>query len=679
MKLATKINITLLLGAIAIVVLIIFNHSSYTYFSQRLIISDTIDTLEVADRDLSSTMLQNNQLASSNQNVMNKHISDIELSTMKLLENKHLQKVYPKTIIAISNFRLEFDKKKQNLYDFQIISSLIKNSATSISNLHEKANLVFNCSNAQEHIFLDTLSHINIIILKSTMPTQIRSLSSLRTDLDRLKKLSFSQESQQEIQSKIIQDGERFINHFETYAAALKLIKTSKTPQALLDLHTIFIYESDSEMREVVTSALLLVALYILSLGIIIYFIIRAERDILTDKLTGVQNRLAFEQYTKNTLSTILVLININKFKNFNDFYGVSFGDQILIQTARRLKEMVSTEKKAKLFRLGGDEFGIVCITHTLDEIEIMAKAMADTFQDTTMLVDNIEVSINISVAISAQSPLLETADMTLKELKKYHSKNTLLYTDDLHLFEHIKNNVVKTHTLENAIKNNKIFPHFQPIVSFETGKVDKYESLARLQLDNGEVQSIIGYLDILKESKYGFILTHIMIQKSCEIMQHKECSFSINLSINDIINPATITVILDTFTLYPNISSRIIFEILESEGIDDYQHLSNFIKNMKSHGCKIAIDDFGSGYSNFAHILNLDIDILKLDGSLIRNLTNDERTVRIVETIVNFSKQAGIQTIAEFVCDEEVYNSVKQLGIDYSQGYYTGKPEMLN
>jgi EAL domain-containing protein (putative c-di-GMP-specific phosphodiesterase class I) len=192
-------------------------------------------------------------------------------------------------------------------------------------------------------------------------------------------------------------------------------------------------------------------------------------------------------------------------------------------------------------------------------------------------------------------------------------------------------------------------------------------------------VQSIIGYLDILKESKYGFILTHIMIQKSCEIMQHKECSFSINLSINDIINPATITVILDTFTLYPNISSRIIFEILESEGIDDYQHLSNFIKNMKSHGCKIAIDDFGSGYSNFAHILNLDIDILKLDGSLIRNLTNDERTVRIVETIVNFSKQAGIQTIAEFVCDEEVYNSVKKLGIDYSQGYYTGKPEMLN
>ncbi len=99
----------------------------------------------------------------------------------------------------------------------------------------------------------------------------------------------------------------------------------------------------------------------------------------------------------------------------------------------------------------------------------------------------------------------------------------------------------------------------------------------------------------------------------------------------------------------------------------------------MKSHGCKIAIDDFGSGYSNFAHILNLDIDILKLDGSLIRNLTNDERTVRIVETIVNFSKQAGIQTIAEFVCDEEVYNSVKQLGIDYSQGYYTGKPQMLN
>jgi len=135
----------------------------------------------------------------------------------------------------------------------------------------------------------------------------------------------------------------------------------------------------------------------------------------------------------------------------------------------------------------------------------------------------------------------------------------------------------------------------------------------------------------------------------------------------------------LEIFTLYPSMSNRIIFEILENEAVDDYQQLSRFIKEMKSYGCKIAIDDFGSGYSNFAHILNLDIDILKLDGSLIRNLNVNDHTAMIVETIVAFAKQAGIATVAEFVCDIAIYNAVKQLGIDYAQGYYTGKPEPLD
>lgn len=678
MKLVTKITITVVVGAVAITALAMFNHFSYTFFSQRLIITDTIDALEVAERDLNTIALQSNRLSHLNQDLLHQHIRHVDTLIEKLGANKHLQKKHPEIFTALSHYRVEFDQKTQNSYDFQTISSTIKTSAIALLTLQEKSQTFFHHANPVEHRFLDTVSHINIIILKSKMALDLQSLNSLHKDIEVLKSLSFAKEPQQKLLMAIIRHSEVFINTFETYVHTYELIQTSKTTKILHTLRDTFISKSNIEMEETATFALLLVVLYILSLGIIVFFIVQAERDILTDKLTNLQNRKAFALYANRLDKLTLVLININKFKNYNDFYGVAFGDQILIQTAKRLADMVADEKKAKLFRIGGDEFGITCITHTLSEVEAMATTMAHIFQNTTMIVDNIEISISISVAISNQEPLLETADMTLKELKKFHSKNVLLYTSDLHLFEHIQTNVFKTHIFENAIKSNKISPHFQPIVSLQSGKIEKYESLARLQLENGELQSIVGYLDILKESKHASTLTHIMIQKSCAIMQHKKCAFSINLSINDINNPSTIEVIMEIFVLYPNISNRIIFEILESEAVDDYQQLSHFIKEMKSHGCKIAIDDFGSGYSNFAHILNLDIDILKLDGSLIRNLNVNDNTAMIVETIVNFAKQANIQTVAEFVCDEDIYTAVKKLGIDYAQGYYTGKPEAL-
>jgi diguanylate cyclase (GGDEF)-like protein len=678
MKLATKIAITVTVGAIAILALATFNQFSYTFFSERLIITDTIDALGVAENDLNVVALQNNRLEHLNQDALHEHIGHVNVLISKLDANEHLQKMHPKTLVALSNYRVEFDKKVEDSYDFQTISSTIKNSSIAILNLQEKSHPLFHHSNVQEDRFLNTVSHINITILKSTMALTPDSLVSLHEDIKTLKSLSFAQEPQQKLLMAIVRNSEVFINTFDTYVHTFELIQTSKTTKILHNLRSNFIMESDKERREMATFALLLVILYILSLGIIVYFIVQAERDILTDKLTTLQNRKAFETYARSSDILTLVLININKFKNYNDFYGVAFGDQILIQTAKRLIKMVAAEKKAKLFRIGGDEFGITCITHTLLEVEAMAKNMADTFQDTILVVDNIEISVAISVAITNHSPLLETADMALKELKKYHSKNVLMYTSDLHLFEHIQTNVIKTHILDHAIKDNKIFPHFQPIVSMKTGKIEKYESLARLKTIDGEVQSIVGYLEILKESRHASTLTRIMIQKSCEVMKDKTCDFSINLSIEDINDPNILIIIDQTFLQYPNISKRVIFEILESEAVEDYQKITDFIQYVKLYGCKIAIDDFGSGYSNFTHILNLDIDILKIDGSLIRHLDSDQNAIMIVETIVDLTRKAGIQTVAEFVCSEAIYNKAKELGVDCSQGYYTGKPEAL-
>ncbi len=126
------------------------------------------------------------------------------------------------------------------------------------------------------------------------------------------------------------------------------------------------------------------------------------------------------------------------------------------------------------------------------------------------------------------------------------------------------------------------------------------------------------------------------------------------------------------------NTAKQITFEIVESEGIESFTEVSNFIKKVKKLGCKIAIDDFGTGYSNFEYIIKLDVDYIKIDGSLIKNINTDNNLYLTVQTIVGFAKALKIKTVAEFVHNEEVLNCVKNLDIDYSQGFFIDEPKEL-
>ncbi|MFX4277849.1 EAL domain-containing protein, partial [Aliarcobacter butzleri] len=149
------------------------------------------------------------------------------------------------------------------------------------------------------------------------------------------------------------------------------------------------------------------------------------------------------------------------------------------------------------------------------------------------------------------------------------------------------------------------------------------------------------------------------------------------NLTLEDLKDNYTMNFIFNTISKTKT-AKQITFEIVESEGIEEFQEVNNFIKNAKKLGCKITIDDFGTGYSNFEYTIKLDIDIIKIDGSLIKNIHLDKNLELTVETIVTFAKALNIKTVAEFVHNEEVYECVKNLGIDYSQGYYLHEPEEL-
>ena len=231
---------------------------------------------------------------------------------------------------------------------------------------------------------------------------------------------------------------------------------------------------------------------------------------------------------------------------------------------------------------------------------------------------------------------------------------------------------------IKKAIIDNKIISFFQPIINNRTGQVEKYESLVRIIDDDNEVLVPSFFLDTVKKGEYYHQITNIIIENSFKQLRACDKEISINLSVFDIEEERTIQNILDLLVKHKVYAHRIIFELLEDASIKDLSKMKEFIYNVRAYGVQIAIDDFGAGYSNFERILDCRPDILKIDGSLIKNIDTDQQSRDIVESIHTFASKHQIKTVAEYVSNEKIQQIVFEIGIDYSQGFYFGKPELL-
>ncbi len=291
---------------------------------------------------------------------------------------------------------------------------------------------------------------------------------------------------------------------------------------------------------------------------------------------------------------------------------------------------------------------------------------------------DEYEYDIRITLSYATQrEDLFKDAMLGLEHALKI--KSDFICADGLAKYEQeqASKNIATIKMIQKAISEQKIILFFQPIVNNKTGQVDKYESLVRL-IDGDEVISPAAFLDIAKKGKYYRQITDIVISHSFKQLISCDKEISINLSAVDIEEERTREKIISLLEIHKEHAHRIIFELLEDEGVKDFSRIKAFIHTVKTYGAQIAIDDFGSGYSNFERILDYQPDIIKIDGTLIRNIDSNQKSFDIVETIYTFASKLGIQTVAEFVSSKQIYDIVSTIGIDYSQGYYFGKPEPL-
>ena len=398
------------------------------------------------------------------------------------------------------------------------------------------------------------------------------------------------------------------------------------------------------------------------------------EHQFYFDNLTGLQNRRRLTEMLELRNNSFLMIINIDSFQEINDLYGDDAGDKLLQEFAKFLQSIIPEERS--LYRLHSDEFAYLCQRGMdLKDFTNFAAMLSEKIsQENFSLKSKGEVSLSATIGMSyGTSMLLVNADTALVVAKK-NRKHYLLYDKSMAMAQEYEKNFAWTKRLKKAIDENRIVPLFQPIVDTKTQKIVKYESLMRIIDENNTYIAPIHFLELAKRNKLYHQLTKIMINKTFEKFKDVPYLVSINISVEDILNRDIYNFILEKLDT-SNMGNRVVFEIIESDGIENFDEVIEFINEVKKYGAKVSIDDFGTGYSNFEYLMKLKVDYIKIDGSMIKNIDINEESQLITQTIVDFAKKMNIQTVAEFVYSKNIFDKIVELNVDYAQGYYFGEP----
>ena len=389
-----------------------------------------------------------------------------------------------------------------------------------------------------------------------------------------------------------------------------------------------------------------------------------------TDTLTQLPNRLKLIQDLEEMEFASLVIINIDSFHEINSFYGYDIADRLLVEVGKKIKNFSSDTHKT--YKLPIDEYAMLGENSEIEE-KIYISDLLEQISGKSFMIGEHEVYLHFSVGIySGTTGHFVKADIALQQAK-VKKTNVCAYGELDDVNEVQFNNLKWIKKLHNAITENRIKPFYQPIVNNKNGQTDKYEALVRMMDIDGTAISPSFFLEIAKKTKLYEKLTRAVFEQTIVLAKKCQASFSINLTVTDLKN----TLLMNSFCeeiKFLEIADYIIFEIVESEELESTE-LFEMVETIKKCGIKISIDDFGTGYSNFDYLIKLKADFVKIDGSIIKNILTDSNSALIVKTIVNIAKEIGAKTIAEFVENEAIYEKVKELGIDYSQGYYFSAP----
>ena len=399
----------------------------------------------------------------------------------------------------------------------------------------------------------------------------------------------------------------------------------------------------------------------------------------LSDDITDIMNpKKQYIDTVKSLNKPQVMYFKIEDYALLREFYSSDIVDIIDDEVFRNIKFFKDVNDfQVKLYQLGNGEYAFVLEKEESEErIASYVKNLQDYIKFKKLRMSNIEYDTSlIAVVVCDDDNVLESMKVGMHTLLKDKKKFVLANGFAKLEADRVEQNIRTIDMIKGAIATENVVSFFQPIVDNQTKEIIKYESLVRIIDKDGKVITPYFFLDIAKKGKYYYQITSIVLENSFKALMKTDKEISINMSILDIEKEITIRRLFELLEVHKKDAHRVVLELLEDEEVHDFTKVKQFIKDVKAYGIKIAIDDFGSGYSNFERLLDYEPDIIKIDGSLVKNIVKDKLSRNIVETIVAFAKKQNMKIIAEFVENEETYELVRDLGVDYTQGYYFAKP----
>lgn len=417
------------------------------------------------------------------------------------------------------------------------------------------------------------------------------------------------------------------------------------------------------------------------------------------DALTDLANRSEFDRHIKQAVALAcenctmhaLCYLDLDQFKVVNDTCGHLAGDELLRQLGYLLRK--NTRRHDFVARLGGDEFGVLMNNCSLNEAFRVCENLRNLIKDFRFAWEDKSFTVGVSIGISAINAssgnavdLLKEADAACYAAKDKGRNRVHVFSPDDEELAMRQGEMQWVEKIQHGLEQNRFCLYGQPIVSItHHDKGMHFETLVRYRDDDGHIIPPGAFLPAAERYNLASSLDRWVISHLFEWIATKPGFLdglslcSVNLSGLSLSDETMLAFISDQFTKWAIPAHKICFEVTETAAIFNLSYATKFINQLKERGCLFSLDDFGSGLSSFAYLKNLPVDYLKIDGLFVKNILNDKVDLAMVKSINEVGHVMDKKTIAEFVENEQIFNLLNVLGVDYAQGYGVGKPVPLD
>lgn len=472
--------------------------------------------------------------------------------------------------------------------------------------------------------------------------------------------------------------------------------------------------------------AIMVLALVVVGVFVVLHLAVRIKRkpkgmsySVSRDQLTGLANRSTLIRQieaairdAKRDRRSALLLIDIDDFRMLNDTLSYGAGDEVLVQVAGHIADQVREEDFVA--RFGEDAFAVLARTPTLDQAIATAERIRESLENMKVQMGAARITTYLTVSIgvseidgnSSVKDVALRADSALCAAKDSGRNRVVCLSRPEECAKDVPDAYVRIAMIEDALKNDRFILHFQPIIPIVAfnrcsddstqltssehdnalkwvggkGKARLYEALIRIEGDDGNVVppgEFIPWAEAI-----GLIpQVDLWVLKNVIATLHErpDMNIAMNLSARSISRSSFLAQVEKCVSRSGLAPGRLGFEITETAGLGNLKAVRNWMKHMKALGCCFAIDDFGSGYASMAYLSNLPVDIVKIAGSIVRSMSSSPSGRLIVEAISSVVHVTGAWAVAESVEDQETLSTLREMGVDFAQGFYIARPSALD